>query len=78
MKKLLDDEGRTPAQIPLGLDKAMKYLHENGLGKVGLFRISSTTDKINYAKMRFFGTNYRNEDPHLVANLVKIFIKEIL
>ena len=77
LKKLLDEEGRTPAQIPLGLDKAMKFLHEKGLDKVGLFRISSTNDKINYAKMRFFATNYRNEDPHLVANLVKMFIKEI-
>ncbi|BFU18254.1 RhoGAP domain containing protein [Entamoeba histolytica HM-1:IMSS-B] len=77
LKKLLEDEGRVDAQIPLGLEKALKYLFLNGLNKEGLFRLSSTPDKLNFAKMKFLATNYSHEDPYLVANLVKLFIKEI-
>ncbi|GAB1223032.1 hypothetical protein ENUP19_0128G0008 [Entamoeba nuttalli] len=74
---ITSNEGRVDAQIPLGLEKALKYLFLNGLNKEGLFRLSSTPDKLNFAKMKFLATNYSHEDPYLVANLVKLFIKEI-
>ncbi|ELP87922.1 hypothetical protein EIN_275090 [Entamoeba invadens IP1] len=77
LKKLLDDERRLPGQIPIGLEKALKYLYANGLEKEGLFRVSSTPDQINFLKLKFLATSYSNEDPHLVANVVKSFLKEI-
>ncbi|EMH73787.1 RhoGAP domain containing protein [Entamoeba histolytica HM-1:IMSS-B] len=77
IKRLLEEENRMNAQIPMGLEKALKYLYCNGLDKEGLFRISSTPDKLNFMKMKFLAINYSNEDPYLVANLVKSFFKEI-
>lgn len=77
LKKLLDDENRMNAQIPLGLEKAFKYLYYNGLNNEGLFRVGSTPEKINYMKMKFLANNYINDDPYLVANTVKAFFREI-
>ncbi|ELP92794.1 hypothetical protein EIN_372160 [Entamoeba invadens IP1] len=77
LKKLIDDENRKNTQIPFGLEKALKYLYTSGIDSEGLFRVSSTPDKINHAQIRFLAINYSNEDPYLVANLVKTFLKEI-
>ncbi|KAL7721176.1 Rho-GAP domain-containing protein [Entamoeba marina] len=77
LSNLLANENRMNSQIPLGLEKALKYLYSNGLDKEGLFRKSSTVDQISYMKMRFLAISYTNEDPYLVASLIKEFLKEI-
>ena len=77
VKELLANENRMNAQIPLGLEKAFRYLYENGMEKEGLFRISSTPHQIDFMKTKFLPVNYSNEDPFLVANVCKSFFKEL-
>ncbi|ELP85244.1 hypothetical protein EIN_083960 [Entamoeba invadens IP1] len=74
---LLNEENRMNVQIPWGLEKALKYLFDKGLDKEGLFRLSSTLERVNYMKIKFLAITYSNEDPYLVANVVKTFLKEI-
>ncbi|XP_065723467.2 uncharacterized protein RhoGAP102A isoform X2 [Drosophila suzukii] len=67
--------------VPMFVNNCIEYLEENGLQKVGLFRVSTSKKRVKQLREEFDkNCNFRisvNTCPHDVATLLKEFLRDL-
>ncbi|KNC20685.1 hypothetical protein FF38_07036 [Lucilia cuprina] len=70
-----------PLQVPQFVTCCINYLEENGLHKVGIFRVSTSKKRVKQMRDNFDKNNDKSFDddtcPHNVATLLKEFLRDL-
>ncbi|XP_049848554.1 uncharacterized protein LOC126315345 [Schistocerca gregaria] len=76
LKEVCESEGR---RVPAIVVACCEYLRANGVKTQGIFRVSPTKDDLDELRMsvdqRY--VKFEDESPHLVAGLLKLYLREL-
>ena len=73
-------QARESNQIPLFFSSALKWIEKNAIQVEGIFRVSGESGKLKDLKERIDEGSYfflGNQDAHVVAGIVKTFLREL-